>query len=311
MKVFVVDQIHPDAVALLREHVEAVLWDDAAVAGWPAEADGIVVRGTVFDRPALNSAAKLRVVARHGVGYDNIDLDAARDCGIAVTNTPGANTNAVVEMTVALALAVGRRIALSDRLLRAGDTAPAPDRMGVELGGGTLGVVGVGAIGSGVAAAFQRGFGKRVLGCDPYLDEARWAELADVMTPVDLDTLLAESDMVSLHTPLTDETRGMIGVDALAAMKPGAILLSVARGGVVDEAALHDALVSGHLGGAGLDVFVTEPPPQDHPLLALDTLVATPHLGGMSEQGMIGMGVTAVEEVLRVLRGEAPRFKVN
>lgn len=311
MRVFVVDQIHPDAVALLRGHAEAVLWDDPAVADWPAEADGIVVRGTVFDRAALESAAKLRIVARHGVGYDNIDLAAARALGITVTNTPGANTNSVVELTVALALAVGRRIALSDRRLRAGDTAPDADRMGIELGGKTLGIIGVGTIGSKVAPAFRHGFGMRVLGCDPYLDAARWAELADAVEPADLATLLAESDVVTLHTPMTDETRGLIGAAALAAMKPGAILLCAARGGMVDEAALHDALVSGRLAGAGLDVFTKEPPPQTHPLLGLETLVATPHLGGMSEQGMIGMGVTAVEEVLRVLRGEEPRHRVN
>ena len=140
MKVFVLDPIHSDAVALLREHAEAVLWDDPAVADWRAEADGIVVRGTVFDRTALESAAKLKILARHGVGYDNIDLAAARACGIVVTNTPGANTNSVVEMTLALALAVARRIVLSNRLLRAGDSAPNADRMGLELSGATLGL---------------------------------------------------------------------------------------------------------------------------------------------------------------------------
>lgn len=311
MKVFVLDPIHSDAVALLREHAEAVLWDDPAVADWRAEADGIVVRGTVFDRTALESAAKLKILARHGVGYDNIDLAAARACGIVVTNTPGANTNSVVEMTLALALAVARRIVLSNRLLRAGDSAPNADRMGLELSGATLGIVGVGTIGSQVAPVFRNGFGMRVLGCDPYLDDARWMELADVVTPVDLATLLADSDVVTLHTPLTEETRGLIGSDALAAMKPGGVLLCAARGGIIDEVALHDALVRGHLAGAGLDVFATEPPPLDHPLLGLSTLVATPHLGGMSEQGMIGMGVSAVEEVLRVLRREEPRYRVN
>ncbi|MEX2642607.1 MAG: NAD(P)-dependent oxidoreductase, partial [Acetobacterales bacterium] len=178
--------------------------------------------------------------------------------------------------------------------------------------GRTAGIVGVGNIGSRVAAALHRGFGMKVIGYDPLLTDARWAELSGVVgRRDDLLAMLGEADLVALHCPLDAVTRNMIDREALAAMRPHAILLGASRGGVIDEAALYDALVAGQIAGAGLDVFADEPTPQDHPLLSLDSVVAAPHLGGMSEQGMIAMGVTAVEEVLRVLRGEGPRHRVN
>jgi D-3-phosphoglycerate dehydrogenase len=246
-----------------------------------SRASGLIVRSsTQVDRDLLELAPKLQVVGRAGVGVDNIDIGAATERGVAVLNAPSGNTVSAAELTMALILAVARRIAGADRSVRAGHW----DRSsfaGVELRGKTLGLVGAGRIGSEVARR-AKAFGMTVLVHDPYLTEARADELGARL--VDLPGVLAESDFLSLHVPLTDQTRGLLGKEQLAALKPGSFLVNVARGGVVDEDELADAVETGHLAGAAVDVYSEEPLSQDSRLRKLEKVVLTPHLGASTAE---------------------------
>lgn len=256
--------------------------------------DALVVRSaTKVDEALLEMAPSLRVVARAGVGVDNIDLDAATRRGIAVFNAPNANTTAAAELTVALILAALRHIADADRSIREGRWDRAAFK-GAELAGRRLGLVGAGRIGREVAARC-RAFEMTVLACDPYLSESDEVELCA------LERVLAESDVVSLHVPLNDETRHLIDADRLAQMRRGSYLVNVSRGGVIDEEALVDALESGHLAGAALDVFENEPLPATSPLLRAPNLVLTPHLGASTGEAQARVASEVAETVRRAL----------
>lgn len=256
--------------------------------------DALVVRSaTKVDEALLEMAPSLRVVARAGVGVDNIDLDAATRRGIAVFNAPNANTTAAAELTVALILAALRHIAAADRSIREGRWDRAAFK-GAELAGRRLGLVGAGRIGREVAARC-RAFKMTVLACDPYLSESDEVELCA------LERVLAESDVVSLHVPLNDETRHLIDADRLAQMRRGSYLVNVSRGGVIDEEALVDALESGHLAGAALDVFENEPLPATSPLLRAPNLVLTPHLGASTGEAQARVASEVAETVRRAL----------
>jgi D-3-phosphoglycerate dehydrogenase len=256
----------------------------------------------------LARCPQLLAVSSGGAGYDTVDVDACTRAGVAVVNQAGGNSAAVAEMTIGLMLAVSRRIVESDRRLRSERGFSRESLMGHDIGGKTLGIVGIGHIGSKVAA-LARAFGMRVLAVDPLLpaDEirARGAE------PAGFDALVGQADIVSLHCPLDDATRGMFDAKRLAAMKPGALFVSTARGGIHDERALADALRSGHLAGAGLDVWDAEPPPLDHPLLALANVVATFHTAGVSHEGRRNVAAMGAEQVVELLRGWRPPRLVN
>lgn len=240
----------------------------------------------------------LRVIVRYGTGMDNVDMAAARRYGVLVANTPGANSVSVAELAIALMFAVARRIPVLDRSARDGSWR----RMaGIELAGGRLGLVGIGAVGREVAMRAQA-LGMDVVAFDPMAASA----------PVPLvafDDLLATSDVVSLHCPLTEDTAGLFDAEALGAMKPGSILVNTSRGGLVDEVALAAAVSAGHLAGAGIDCFAVEPL-VDSPLTVLDNVVLTPHCGATTRQAVERAGVIAVEEVLRALAGEPMRHRV-
>jgi len=246
-----------------------------------SKACGLIVRSsTQVDRDLLDLAPGLQVIGRAGVGVDNIDIEAATERGVAVLNAPSGNTVSAAELTMALILAVARRIAGADRSVRGGRW----DRSsfaGVELRGKTLGLLGAGRIGSEVARR-AKAFGMSVLVHDPYLTEARADELGIGL--VDLPKLLSNSDILSLHVPLTDQTRGLLGREQLEAMKPGSFLVNVARGGVVDEEALADAVEGGHLAGAALDVYAQEPLAEGSRLRGLEKVVLTPHLGAATAE---------------------------
>jgi D-3-phosphoglycerate dehydrogenase len=246
-----------------------------------ADADAVIVRSaTRITRDSLRLATRLRVIGRAGVGVDNIDVEAATERGIAVLNAPAGNTISAAELTMALLLALVRRIPAADRSMKAG----AWDRKsfaGIELHGKTLGLVGAGRIGTAVADR-ARGFGMRVVAFDPYLDRVRAAAHEIELCP--LDDVIAQADVVSVHVPLTDATYGIIGEDQFRRMKPGVFVLNAARGGVIDEAALARALVEGRVAGVGLDVFETEPLPADHPLRGAPNTVLTPHLGASTAE---------------------------
>jgi lactate dehydrogenase-like 2-hydroxyacid dehydrogenase len=275
-------------------------------------ADGLLP--TVTDRLTAEvlSATPRRagIIANFGAGVDHIDLDAAREAGIVVTNTPGVLTDATADLTIALLLAVARRIGEGERIVRSGAwTGWGPTQMlGSAVTGSTLGIVGMGRIGRAVARRATRGFGMRVLYHQPRpVDEAEIAGL-DVRR-ADLDELLAESDAVTLHCPATPETRHLIDARRLAGMRPGAFLVNTARGEVVDEAALADALASGTIAGAGLDVYEHEPHVPEA-LLRLENVVLLPHLGSATREARVAMGDRAVDNLEAFLRGDPPPDRV-
>ncbi len=250
----------------------------------------------------------LMCVSSGGAGYDTVDVPACTAAGIAVVNQAGGNAASVAEHTYALLLAVQRRVVESHQRLRHDTGFTREDLMGHEIHGTVIGLVGIGQIGSRVARIAQ-GFGMRVIAHDPLLDadtiRARGAE------PVSLSDLLAQADVVSLHCPLDHSTRGMIDARAFAAMKPDAVFLSTARGGIHDEAALYDALRGGHLRGAGLDVWQQEPPPRDTPLLALPNVVATFHTAGVTHEARRNVAQSSAQQLMAMLRGERPPQLVN
>ena len=274
-----------------EELAEAVVDADGLLAGLDE------INADVFDR-----AARLRVVARYGIGADRVDLDAAARHGVTVTVTPGANANAVAELTIALLLALARSLVPAHDRVRAGAW---PVVRGVEVAGRTLGLLGLGAVGSLVAAK-ARALGLRVLGHDPFVADEQ-AEAAGA-TLVDLDTLAAESDFLSLHAALTEQSRGIVDRTLLGRMKPGAVLVNTARGELVDEGSLLWALEDGPLAGAALDVLADEPPPRDHPLLHRADVLVTPHMGAHTAEATSAMGRAALDELLTVLSGRSPRF---
>jgi D-3-phosphoglycerate dehydrogenase / 2-oxoglutarate reductase len=246
------------------------------------------VTATVLD------AGPLRVVVRFGSGTDNVDLPAARARGVKVAATPGANARSVAELAIGLLLALARHLVRHDREVRSGSWSR---HTGVELAGRRLGIVGYGAVGQQVAA-IARAIGMEVVATDPFVAEA------DVPL-LDLATLLASSDAVTLHAPLTDGTRGMVGAAELARMRPHALLVNTSRGGLVDERALADALAAGRIGGAAFDTFEREPP-QGSPLLGLDEFIASPHAGAATTQAAARAGLAAARELLAARPGRDP-----
>jgi D-3-phosphoglycerate dehydrogenase len=270
--------------ATLRRHV-------ADVDGWIAGLERI-------DRELLEQAPRLKVIARYGVGVDAVDLEAAAERGIVVTNTPGANAGAVAELVIGLMLALARRIPYADRCVRRGAW---PRVAGVALEGKVLGLVGFGAIGREVARR-ATAMGCSVRACDPYPDVAAAAALGvELASEADV---VASADFVSLHAPALAETHRMVDAAFLARMKAGAFLVNAARGELIDEAALADALRSGHIAGAGLDALAVEPPPAGYGLAELETVVLTPHIGAHTDVAARAMGEGAVDNCLAVLRGE-------
>jgi phosphoglycerate dehydrogenase-like enzyme len=264
---------------------------------------GAIVSTDPFDASVIANSPALRVIARVGVGVDSIDLDAATAHGIAVTVTPGANEGTVADHTVALMLAAVRRISEHDAAVRRGEWNRTGEHSAWLLSGGTVGLIGFGHIGR-IVAARLRGFDVRVLVNDPIEPREPSVEA------VDLDTLLAAADVVSLHVPLLPSTRGLIGARELALMRPGAILVNTARGGVVDEAALVDALQSGRLRAAALDVFADEPPAGSR-LLSLPNVVLSPHIAGLSIRSVRDMARSATTSVIDVLHGRPPAHLAN
>ena len=303
-RILITEGLAESGLALLRQEAEVI--QSAGLNGL-GSVDALVVRGrTAVSSEVLAAASpRLRVVGRAGAGLDNIDLQAARQHGVIVVNAPGAGTAAVAELTLALMLALARQIPLAHTSLQRGEWRKA-ELSGVQLQGKTLGVIGVGRIGSTVAG-MATALGMRVLGHDPNLAEATLRERG--VEPVDLEALLARSDFISLHVPLNEQTHGMIDAARLAHTKPGAFLINTARGGVVDESALLQALESGRLAGVALDVFGREPPGRD-PLLQHPAVVATPHLGAQTAEAQQQAGLDIASEVLAALRGDPLRWRV-
>lgn len=268
-----------------------------------------IPRRWFVDTDLLSRCPALLAVSSSGSGCDTIDIDACTAAGVAVMNQAGGNADSVAEMTLGLMLAVLRRITESDRRMRTDTTVSREDLMGHELRGRTLGLVGVGHAGRR-AAALGRAFGMRVIGCDPAFDTEEMA--ARGAQRVSFDELLRTADVVSLHCPRDATTLGMMDAAAFAAMRPGCIFISTARGGIHDEHALYAALASGQLAGAGLDVWDQEPPPHDHPLLALENVVATFHTAGVTHEARRRNATLAATQIVELLAiGARPERLVN
>jgi D-3-phosphoglycerate dehydrogenase len=291
IKILVADRISAGGLEILEQgpgfqvNVQTGLAGDELAAA-VREHDALVVRSaTKVTAPVLAQPGRLKVIGRAGTGVDNIDLEAATLAGVVVVNTPGGNSLAAAELTFSMLLSLARHIPQANAALRAGRWER-KEHMGIEVAGKTLGVLGLGRIGRQVARR-ALAFDMEVLGYDPYVTQESVEDLG--IRCVGVDELLASSDMVTLHLPLMDGTRNFMNQERLAAMKPGARLINCARGGLVDEAALLDALKSGHLGGAGLDVFATEPP-TDQSLVEHPRVISTPHLGASTEEAQERVG---------------------
>ena len=299
-RVLLADGIAEEGLSILRSEPRLQVddrsgIDKAELLDVIGEYDGLIVRSrTKVTAEVLARAARLRVIGRAGIGVDNIDVARATRLGVLVLNAPAGNAVSAAELTFALLLSLARRIPRADRSVREGRWERASK--GVEGYGKTLGLVGCGRIGAEVARR-ARAFGMRVAAYDPYLSPDRAREMGVEL--VTLPDLLEESDFLSIHAPLTEETRGLLGREELARMKPGAFVLNMARGGIVDEHALADALAARKLAGAALDVFEKEPPPPDHPLFALDNVILTPHLGAATTEAQRSVGI----EICRAVRG--------
>lgn len=307
--IFSTHPLHPDVTVALQEigpYRVASAPTAEAIAAETAGASLIVVRATIPTGIASREAG-LRALVRHGAGLDMIDVAEATGAGVLVANVPGANALTVAEHAIWTALALLRRNPQVTRDLHAAGWAAARSHSdhGRELSGRTLGVLGLGSIGKVLARIARLGFGM------PVLAHTRSGTVADGVQVVSLSDLLERSDVLVLCAPLTEETREMIDAAALAKMKPGAILINVARGPLVNEVALIAALRSGHLGGAALDVFDTQPLPPDNPLLTMPNVILTPHMAGITEESMLRMGQGVVAEAHRILAGELPVNLVN
>ena len=309
-RILVADAIAPEGLAPLRGDARFELLDrpglsGAALADAMVGVDAVLVRSaTKITRDSLARADKLTVIGRAGVGVDTIDVEAATERGIAVLTAPAGNTISAAELTLALILAVVRRVPAADRSMRAGQW----DRKsfnGAELQGKTLGLLGAGRIGSEVARR-ARAFGMRVVAFDPFLTEERAQAIG--LELATLDAIVREADIISVHVPLTETTTGLIGERELAMMKPSSFVVNVARGGVVDEKALHRALRENRIAGAALDVFEKEPLPPDDPLRALDNVVLTPHLGASTVEAQHSVALEIADAVrAALLEGDLSR----
>ncbi len=311
MKVLIADKILPVCSEVLKragieaDHRPGISGSDLLAA--VADVEGIVVRSdTRITEEVMRRAPKLRVVGRAGAGVDNIDVAAATKRGIVVMNAPGENTISAAEHTLSLMLALARQIPLADRSMKAGRW----DRgriLGVELSGKTLGVLGLGKVGREVAAR-ARAFGMEVIGFDPVLTEEVAARLGVALVPI--ETVYERSDFITLHLPLTDGTRHLIGRDQLARCRKGLRILNVARGGIIDETALCEALRDGRVAGAALDVFENEPP-TGSPLLSFDSVILTPHLGASTQEAQEKVAVRIAEQIAAYLKDNIVINAVN
>ncbi|MCL5074242.1 MAG: hydroxyacid dehydrogenase [Chloroflexi bacterium] len=310
MRVLLTEPIDPAGMAILAQTAETVFpnaREETALAEAISAVDAVIVRLSRISGDLLRCGHCLKVVGKHGIGVDNIDVATATELGIWVVNTPLANIRSVAEYTWGLILGMVRRIPQAHHSLQGGEWQPGHFESR-ELAGKTLGIIGLGNIGFAVAR-LGRAFGMKLLVYDPYVSGERLRRVGAKV--VDLRTLLQEAAVVTIHVPLTAETRGLLGEKELSWLSPASYLVNTARGGIVDEAALCRLLQSGHLAGAALDVFATEPLPADSPLHHAPNLILTPHIAAATREALQGMAVTVAEEVVRVLQGKRPRYPVN
>jgi D-3-phosphoglycerate dehydrogenase len=315
-RVLLSGKLHPDGMAVLRARNDLTIVEmgsegpDEFVAKLP-EADALLIRTATLPREALVNARRLKVVSRHGVGYDNVPVEALTDKGIPLAVVGGIHSSTVAEHAMFLLLALAKAGLRYDRAVRSGDWTASRARLeAFELSGRTLLLIGFGRIGRALAGR-ARAFGMTVLAYDPNVPDAAMAE-AGVAKVEDWRAVLPEVDAVSLHVPRLPETENMIGPAELARMRPTALIVNTSRGGLIDEAALAAALAEGRIGGAGIDTFDEEPPPAGHPLFGSDRAILSPHIAGLTKEAMARLSVAAAENVLAGLDGRLdPALVVN
>lgn len=307
----------PEALELLArvferiERVELKVGEgEESVIGKVGDADALILgAGGPITRKVMEACSNLKIVARHGIGLDNVDLNAATELGIPVTYCRHTGEEvSVAEHAVALMLACARRLVEADRAVREGRWKARVELVGVELRGKTLGIIGLGAIGREVARIARNGFGMRVLAYDPYVPESVFGDVG--AKRAGLEELLSESDFITVHVPLTPETRRLLNADRLKLVKRGAVIVNTARGAVIDETALYEALREGRVAYAGLDVFESEPP-EGSPLLFLPNVVLTPHVAAFTKEALRRMDMANAEDLVRFFRGEKPLRLAN
>jgi D-3-phosphoglycerate dehydrogenase len=309
MKIYLLDSFHPSGVAYAAQRADVICCDDPRARNWHEDADGVMVRVTRISADDMARAGKLRVISKQGVGLDNIDLAAAKARGIAVCRTPGVNKEAVAEMALTLALSVVRRVTEFDRRIRSGAKVERAAFLGHESWQKTVGIVGMGNIGTLVARKWRGAFDANIMAYDPYVPAEQWSELPHRRV-ASLAEMLPQVDILSLHLPLTPESRDMIDAAALALMKPTAVVVNTSRGGIVNEAALYQAISSARLFGAGFDVFEAEPPTADHPLTTLPTFIATPHAAAGTVETQARSSMLTAEQLFKALAGGLPLGRV-
>lgn len=307
MSVFLNEYIYPEARKYLQDHCEVVDNFDR-----PDEIEAIVLRTFEVNAEVMDRCRNLKVIGKHGVGCNTIDLDAARERGITVLNTPLANTNSVAELIVALILDISRNVTLAHEKSREGafkKIAPA-EMTGMEISGKTLGLIGTGNIARRAAAILRDGFGMKVLGYDPFVDREKMAEMGyEKMDTV--PELIRNSDVVNVSVPLTPATKDLIAGEVFDAFKKSAVLVNAARGGIVNEEDLYQALKEGKLRAAACDAFVEEPPTgKNTKLYELENFIGTPHIGACAGEALERMGDEVVHEVVKVLQGGEPSHRV-
>lgn len=314
-KVVVMQPIHEKGLRLLLDNVEEVVCPSREQLKNPAaflddKVEGIITRSFKIPRELLEMSPNLKVIARHGVGTEHIDVQTATERGVAVVNTPNASTVSVAEHALMMMLCLAKNIFLANRAMREGNYYIKDRYLAYELKGKTVGIIGFGRIGAEIARKCLHGFNMKVLVLNHNLDKEAYAK-EGINVVDDLDKLLEESDFVSLHVPLTPKTKNLISEAQLKRMKKTAFLVNCARGGVVDEAALLKALKEGWIAGAGLDVLSKDPPEADNPILSLDNVILSPHSAALTVEALALTATFAVEDLLRVLRGEKPLNPVN
>jgi len=312
-KILIVQPIHERGVQVFDDRFEVRVASDPSVATVIREikgVEGVVVRTAPFTREIIEAADALKVIGRHGVGVDNIDVKAATEKGIFVVNTPNANATSVAEHTLMVIGALAKRVVVYDRATRNGSWEIRNSYKAVDLDGKTLGLVGIGRIGSMVAKRAAAAYNMKVIAYDPYVQQEAAGKMG-VSLVAQMDDVFRQADVISLHTPLTPETRGFVNEAKLRLMKPTAFLVNLSRGEVVNEKDLCAALKAGVIAAAALDVYDPEPPLKDNPLFGLDNVILSPHSAALTEECVIRMATGAAEGVIEVLTGKRPQFVVN
>jgi D-3-phosphoglycerate dehydrogenase / 2-oxoglutarate reductase len=311
-KVLVTQPIHEDGIKLLEKEVKVIMasgFDEETLAREARDCDGILVRTAVISGKVMENAPKLKVIGRHGVGVDNIDLAVATRKGIAVVNAPDSNIDSVAEHVLGMILALAKNFVKMDKEIRLGGYELRNKIIGMEIKDKTVGIIGLGNIGMAVAKKLKA-LDVKIIAYDPYVKPSEIMNTGMNLAN-SLNKIYSDSDIVTVHVPLTENTMGMIGKEEFKKMKKSAFFINTSRGQIIDEIALYEALKNGEIRAAALDVFIKEPPSMDNPLFKLENIILSPHNASLTEEAMIKMATHSAQGILDYLNGKIPKYLVN